>query len=370
MRSRWAKVLIPAAAALMLHAGLVAVYVLRNQGDVSSLVCVSSDFAQIWPYDAVTAPMAGSGADGMWYYAIARAPLHLHPEMDFPANRHLRIAYPLLCWLVSAGEAPVLFWAMPALNLLAITGLAGLAAHIACRAGRSGWWGFLLPVAVNAAIPALRDLTDCFSTLAVLGLLASWLLGAPPLAFGGWTILALANREQNAAVVALVLLGSVATGQRRRAAAVATAAAVWGLWVVVLRLAYGTWPFLPTGGNFAPPLSGLVGACQHLATADYNRRMAVLLWGSLLHMVLVFVVAGWCVLRTRSRLVGLFVLGGLLLAILGGPSLYLDVYSYRRVFVWHTLGVWVHAVQTGDRRLAVLLAAAGTWSIAPVFGYV
>ena len=40
----------------------------------------------------------------------------------------------------------------------------------------SPWWGFLLPLLLNAGTPALRDLTDPVATFAVCGLLAAWLM--------------------------------------------------------------------------------------------------------------------------------------------------------------------------------------------------
>jgi hypothetical protein len=259
---------------------------------------------------------------------------------------------------------------MPALNLLAIGGLAGLGAWLARSQGRSGWWGFILPLAVNAAIPALRDLTDCVSTVAIVGLLASWLRGGSPVALAGWAMLALFNREQNVPVVGIVFLGCLASGRPQHARSLAVAAVLWMLWVGVLRIAYGAWPFLPTGGNFALPLGGLARGFQHLATADYTHRMGLLLWGSLLHAVLVLAAAGWCLLRVRSRVLGLFMLSGVLLAIISGPNLYVDIYSYRRVLVWHTLGVWFHSVETGSRWGGALLGCAGIWSVVPALGYV
>jgi hypothetical protein len=376
MRVRWAEVLLPSAAALLLHVGLLAIYIARNHHDVSVLVGVSSNRVGAAPYEAVTTGMSGYGADGMWYYAIARHPARRQINLDFPANRHLRIGYPFLCWLASGGpffptaQARALLWVMPAMNLAAIVALTALGAIVACRYGKSGWWGLLLPLAVNAAIPALRDLTDCFSTLAVLGLMSAWLLGGPWPALAGWALLALFNREQNAAVVGLVLLGLVVSGQRKQAAGVAAAAALWTIWVAALRMIYGEWPFLPSSGNFAAPFTGLCDGLQHLAAAPYPRRMGALLWASLIHAVLVLAAAVWCALRTKRRGLALFLLGGVVLAILGGPCLYLDIYSYRRVLVWHTLGIWLHGMETGERWPVLLLGIATVWSITPALGYV
>jgi hypothetical protein len=77
--------------------------------------------------------------------------------------RHLRILYPLVGWLLSGGDALRLLWVLPAINLGAIAALAAVGALLALRSGLSSWWGFLLPIAVNAGLPALRDLTDNLS---------------------------------------------------------------------------------------------------------------------------------------------------------------------------------------------------------------
>src|SRR5207244_6853021 len=102
--------------------------------------------------------------DGLYYYSLARFPWKRHgDDLDCPAARHVRILYPALCWLLSAGDPRALFWAMPAINLLAVGGLAAFGGAAARRGGLSAWWGVLLPFAVNAGLPLLRDLTDLVS---------------------------------------------------------------------------------------------------------------------------------------------------------------------------------------------------------------
>src|SRR5262249_55583318 len=147
---------------------------------------------------------------GMFYYAIARNPWvpHVH-DVDSPAYRHSRILYTSLCWLLSGGNGFALIWVMPAVNLLAIAGMAWLGAWVADRYAMSPWWGFVVPLAVNACIPALRDLTDGVSTLMVFALLAAgflqrrwWLMALLGLA-------ALCSREQNALIVLILFLSAV-----------------------------------------------------------------------------------------------------------------------------------------------------------------
>jgi len=368
----------PVLAALVLHVILLAITVVKHR-DISFLICVSKDAVGVPPYEAVRTGSPVYGADGMWYYALARDPWRLHESFDYPANRHLRIVYPLACWLLSGGDNPVLLaWVMPAVNLLAIAGIAWLGAWMAKRHGQSPWWGFALTLAVNAALPALRDLTDVVSTLGVLGLLVAWLSGASAMPLALWGAVALFGREQNAVVVFLVQADCLLKRRYRAAGGLASVLAGWGAWVTVLRLAYGEWPFLPTGGNFSPPLGGLIDGWNLLVTAHYHRRMRLFLLLSLLHATVLMgvgLVAVQLFLRTSREgrpchLLAVFTLMGVLLAILAGPSIFCDIHSYRRVLVWHSLGIWLLGIQTGRSWLLWSVGLSGIWSVAGGLGYI
>ena len=86
---------------------------------------------------------------------------------------------------------------MPLVNLLAIAALAALGAAAARGYGLSPWWGVLLPFAVNAGMPALRNLTDVLSTLSVAALLIAWLRRWPWWTAALCAAATLFSREQN-----------------------------------------------------------------------------------------------------------------------------------------------------------------------------
>src|SRR5262245_35302814 len=167
----------PVLLAAALHLALMAIYVHKYNDDVSALVGANYARTQQAPWEHVRTGIGPGGYDGMFYYAIARNPWmpHVH-DVDSPAYRHSRIFYTSLCWLLSGGNGFALVWVMPAVNLLAIVGMAWLGAWVADRYAMSPWWGFVVPLAVNACIPALRDLTDGVSTLMVFALLATGFL--------------------------------------------------------------------------------------------------------------------------------------------------------------------------------------------------
>jgi hypothetical protein len=350
------KILLPAAAAAVLHAGLLAGFVAAYRGDVAALLCVGQDRMARAPYEAVRIGFERFGYDGQFYYAIARAPWQRHLlGIDHPPGRQLRILYPALSWLFSGGDAQLLLWVMPAVNVLAIAGLAALGALLARRHGLNAWWGCLLPLAVNAALPALRDLTDVVAVLSLGCLLSAWLLRAP------WWLMALAaaasvfGREQNLAIVLLVFAAAGWQRQGRTCAALAVVVVLWVGWVVALRLMYGAWPFLPAQGNFGRPFAALWRCWPRWGRTGLHAQ-AVVQAACLACIVLQGVLAVYLARRPGDPVLRLFLLAGVTLAVFAGTAIYVDKWSFMRVLSWLPLGLWLACVQS--RRRWALLALA------------
>jgi len=362
----------PALAAAVLHAGILAGYVAAFHGDLSALVCVARERLGRAPYELIGIGFDRNGYDGQFYYAIARSPWHrLDFGIDAPAVRQARILYPALSWLLSGGDGRRLFWAMPLVNLLAIAALAALGAAAAQNYGLSPWWGVLLPFAVNAGMPALRNLTDVLSTLSVAALLMAWLRRWPWWAASLCAAAALFSREQNLAVVLLVLTFAIWRAGRVNAsvdvnrgvntprspklvAGLLVALLAWSLWLGVLRLFYGEWSLLPANGNLGPPLAGMIYRWTHLA--DESRSFALFHVLCLATLTLQLGLAFLLIWTPGDRLIRLTALAGAALALLGGMSLYGDNWSYPRVFAWLPLGVWLACVQLRWRWSLVVLS--------------
>jgi hypothetical protein len=277
--------------------------------------------------------------------------------MDIAPVRQLRIFYPLLGWLLTAGDAFWLLWALPAINLAAIAGIAAAGAALAIRHGWNAWWGFLLPIAVNAGLPALRDLTDVLSTLALCGLLLMWLTRAPLWGAALAGTAALFSREQN--LLILLLLIGAAWWQDRRPLAWTLAAviAAWSGWVVTLRLMYGDWPFIPAGAAFTAPFAGMIEALDQFHGLTY-----VINGLGMAYLIVLMGLAVWLVRRRRcDRVVVAVALAGAVLAMVGGVAIYASPWSYARVFTWLPLGLWVGSLQTNQRWLAAFLTPGGAW---------
>jgi hypothetical protein len=348
-------------ATVALHALLLAVYVARHGHDVSVLVCVGQERVGQPPFEAVRAGLGRFGYDGQFYYAIARAPWRRHPaSLECPA-RQFRILYPALCWLLSGGQARLLLWICPVVNLAAIGLLSWLGARLALAYGMSAWWGFLLPMAVNAGLPALRNLTDPLSTLAILGLLFTWLRNGRAWALTLWAAAVVFSREQN--VIILVLLAGAAVWRRRFdvLAGLSVVLLLLGAWFTALYIAYQQWPLMPRQGNIDVPLAGILRLCTHLRGATGSRSTLLMNGACLAHLLLQIGLALYLVRYRGDGAVTAITLAAAGLAVLGGPAIYEHTFGYTRVFACLPLGICLQAIQARRAGPLLLLAPAALW---------
>jgi hypothetical protein len=343
------------------HLALLANYLFAYGGDPSAYVCVDRDKIGRPPFEAVHTGFSNGGYDGQWYYVIAQRPWARQPAevIDLPAYRHVRILYPALAWLLSAGQPVALFWLLPLVNLAAIAGMTWYGARLAVHYGRGPWWGFLLPIVLNAGMPALRDLTDPLATAALVALLASYLLDRPPRHLAVWAAATALGREQNFVVVLCVLGDALLRRRRPQATALVGGLAIWVAWVAVVTAWYGTWP--TSSANVAAPLSGVHYCLVHLS-GRYGRPAAINVIG-LSIIFLQLVLCGFIVFRRPLPLTAAIALAGVALALLGGPVVYESAWSYSRVFVWMPLAVWLWCLQSGQRWPIILLTVAVIWPL-------
>jgi hypothetical protein len=365
----------PVVVTILLHAFLTTCYVCKHHRDPSILACVGKNRAGKPPYEAVTRPYGSSGYDGQFYYAIARAPWRRQPQgiqgIDCVGARQIRILYPAACWLLSAGHARLLFWIMPAINVAALGCLAALGATTARHFGLSVWWGAALPFAINAGMPVLRDLTEPLAMLGVFGLLSGWLLGARWWLLATWGLVAVLSREQNVAIVGVVMLGALAT---RRWALAASFTLVLGTWLLVvcsLRSAYGEWPFLPSDGNLALPFQGMAYRWTHLGgDLRFSWRTAIIQGVAMSQLAAEIILALYLTTRPGDWTIKLCALGGALLLILAGRFMYGDLWSYGRVFFWLPVGIWLGATQLQRTWVLGLLIPTCLWHTVALLDWV
>ena len=371
-----AKLWQPIVAAVLFQLMLMALYVAKYNGDITSLVGCASGRIGLPPYQDITKPIGPGGHDGQFYYSIAQAPWRKHgDDLDLPSIRHLRIFYSAMCWLLSAGQPQWLFWIMPAVNLVALGGLVYLGGRLALHFDMNPWWGFAFPLALNAGLPGLHNLTDPLAILGIVWLLWGWLARAPWWTIALATIVALFSREQNLALAALVL--SFALWERRFAVAggVLAASALYAAWVGYLWVLYGQLAFLNTPGNFTVPLSGIIFRLTHLGGNDhFSVRLSIIMAAVLVHLAFQFGLLGYFLVRERwhgnSVLLLLTTGAGALIALTGSNFVYRDFWTITRVFVWMPLGLWILCLQAQRRWALALLMLAVLWPVVAALHYV
>jgi hypothetical protein len=241
------------------------------QGKISRFILVGMHFAtpsQLPP----GMPVAKTyGYDGQFFYRLALNPLNFgHTAygitMDRP-YRFMRIGYPALTWLLSAGQ----HWLVPvmlvAVNIAAIGALGWLGARFALDGGRHALVGLLVPGYFGLITSLSRDTAEPLAAACLLaGLLAIRarrpVLAAFFLAYG-----ALTRETVMVAVAAIAILRVIGVlrhrihqghGVRpgRDDLAWVIPAAVFTAWEVVVKLATGSIPLLADGGRNAGTPSG------------------------------------------------------------------------------------------------------------------
>ncbi len=364
--ARRVSVFLPVFAAGLFHFAIAALYLAPFHGDASVLVCAPQRWLGQGPLERVHNTIGSDGFDGTFYYVIAQNPLQPQEEyIDSPCYRRARIFYPAAAWLLSGGgDALRLLWVMPLLNLLATCGLAWLGAKFATHYGRSAWWGFLLPIAVNAIQPSLRNMTDPLSAMTVMGVLCAWMLRWPAVHLALWGMMAVLTREQNLAVVLVAGFGSLLDRDWRRVAASSAVVAIATIWIGFLWAVYGHPP--RAADTVDPPLAGLWYGWTHLDVNGHGQPRNP--YPHLVRMTLL-TAQTLCCLRIAlcgPRAVGLMSVAAAGLVVVAGEALFNDPSNYLRVLNWVAMAVWIWAVQTGRRWPILLLAPAVIWPLLEV----
>jgi hypothetical protein len=305
----------PAAPALIATLIALAFTLVRWQtwahGRISRFILVGIHFAtpsQLPP----GMPVAKTyGYDGQFFYRLALNPLNFgHTAygitMDRP-YRFMRIGYPALTWLVSAGQ----HWLVPvmlvAVNIAATGALGWLGARFALDGGRHALVGLLVPGYFGLITSLSRDTAEPLAAACLLaGLLA--VRGRRPLAAAFFLAYGVLTRETvMVAVAAIAILrvigmarGRVRPGREDLAWVVP--AAVFAAWEVVVRLATGSIPLLADGGRnagapFIAPFQAFRHNLGHIHLHEFEQYD---LWFLELAILVAFAVTALLCLRSTS----------------------------------------------------------------------
>ena len=176
------------------------------------------------------------GYDGMAYHRLARDPLTLAvtdngTTFTRPAYWQSRLGYPATTWTLSLGDDRLVPTVLVLVNLLAVAGIALLAAHLARGLGRSPWWGAVPALWAGFLVGLGQDLTEPLAGLLLLGALA--LLRSRRHLGAALLLSAAALTRETTLVLAMAVLVAAVLPRR-------TAGPPW--WVGVLPLAaYAGW---------------------------------------------------------------------------------------------------------------------------------
>jgi hypothetical protein len=252
---------------------------------------------------------AAYGYDGQFYYRLAINPLDFsHTAYGITvdqAYRFMRVGYPVITWLVSAGQRALVPYMLVAVNVAAIGVLGWLGGLLARQGGRHAVWGLLLPGYFGLVTSLGRDTAEpVAAAFLVAGLLA--VRARRPGLAAGLLAFAVLTRETAMVAVAALAVVRLAGLVRRRSRpgredlAWFVPAAVFAAWQVVVYAAVGTFPLGADGGrNAGAPFFAAFDAVRYnLGHIDWSSYDGVARWLAELAVLLLFAVAALCSLRT------------------------------------------------------------------------
>jgi hypothetical protein len=113
------------------------------------------------------------GYDGQFYYRLALDPANWNKTafgitMD-QSYRYTRIGYPVLAWLVSAGQHQLVPIALVVVNLVAVAVMAFLGGMFARDSGRHALWGLAFAAYFGLVISVGRDTAEPLAEACMLG---------------------------------------------------------------------------------------------------------------------------------------------------------------------------------------------------------
>ena len=249
------------------------------------------------------------GYDGQFFYRLAVNPFDFsHTAYGVTvdrAYRFMRDGYPMLTWLVSAGQQALVPWMLVVVNAAALTALAGLGAVIARQGGRHAAWGLLLAGYFGLVTSLSRDTAEPVAVAFLVAGLLAVRARRPVLAGSLLAFAALTRETAMVAVGALAVvrvIGLIRSRQRpgRQDIAWALPAAVFAAWQVLVYAVIGTFPLLADGGRNAgaPFIAPLEAFKTNLSSIDWSSYNSADLWLAEMAVLLLFAGAALLSLRT------------------------------------------------------------------------
>ena len=231
-----------------------------------------------------------AGYDGQFYYRLALDPANWNTTafgitMD-QSYRYTRIGYPLVAWLVSAGQHQLVPAALVAINLVAVAAMAMLGGIFARESGRHALWGLAFAAYFGLVISVGRDTAEPLAEACMLGGLLAYRRGRYVLTAGLFAFGAITRETILLAPAAIAITRLIAMARRRTGPGLAdltwvVPAALYGLLEVAVHFVVkGEFPLLANSSrNLTVPFTAMVDALKydiahintsHLGPADIN----------------------------------------------------------------------------------------------------
>ena len=266
-------------------------------------------------------------SDGQAFAEMARDPSMARPEeFDTPAEAAYREQRPLLSYLAWATSFGHPSWVPPALAALfalavglAAAGLAGLLEERGC----SPWFATGLMV-LPGTYAALTYFGPEVLGLALVVWGYRWWTQVERRSVAALVCFGLAGLTRETMLLVPAALAIVALAQRRPrdAAVLATSAAGWLCWVVIVHVRVGAWPTGASEGRLSIPFAGLVDATEH---TSFGKLFPYAALGA---VIVLFVVV-----RSRETPLKAIVLVQAAFATMLGKFVWIDWYFFARVLL-------------------------------------
>jgi len=301
---------VPGLIALLAATGFVlARWALWSRRSFGRFILIGENFAHPAQLPAGMPLRAAYGYDGQFYYRLAINPFNFsHTAYGITVDqpyRFMRVGYPMLTWLFSAGQGMLVPVMLVVVNVVALGALGWLGGRIARPGGRHAAWGLLLPGYFGLVTSLSRDTAEpAAAAFMVAGLLA--VRSRRPALAAGLLAFAVLTRETAMVAVAALAVVRVAGLIRRRSKpgrddlAWFVPAAVFAAWQVLVYAVIGVFPLTADGGRNAgtPFFAAFDAIGYNLGHVDWSSYDGVARWLAELAVLLLFAVAALCSLRT------------------------------------------------------------------------
>lgn len=230
--------------------------------DITRFIVLGTENVDESRLPARVATIPGWGYDGTAFYRLALDPFTSETtaygiSFDAPAYRQQRIGYPLIVWLLSAGQPRAVPWLLVIVNIVAVASIAAVGASYARESGRHAMAGLLFAIYPGFVYSVSRDLAEPLACLFGLSAIVA-ITRRRHLAAAALLCAAVLTRETFLIVAVAAALAHAFALLRKRASPVtpvvfAAPIVIFAVWRAILAAHWGTAPLSPGAIELTKP---------------------------------------------------------------------------------------------------------------------